>query len=155
MKLVILDGYTENPGDLSWDWLKDVVDEFEFDDEENDKEQDGHQNAADGLDGHNQACLGLVDAEEAHHVFGAGAEAVKVDSVDQKSGKAQQQQEDQTGAELLFHKIPLIYKIGYILFFCIRKPPARLGVPKSFSYAQSRRSGKPPLCKGRCHGVKP
>ncbi len=21
MKLVILDGYTENPGDLSWEWL--------------------------------------------------------------------------------------------------------------------------------------
>lgn len=29
MKLVILDGYTENPGDLSWDWLKDLVDEYE------------------------------------------------------------------------------------------------------------------------------
>ncbi len=28
MKLVILDGYTENPGDLSWDWLKETVDEF-------------------------------------------------------------------------------------------------------------------------------
>ncbi|MBQ7005171.1 MAG: D-2-hydroxyacid dehydrogenase [Clostridia bacterium] len=28
MKLVILDGYTENPGDLSWDWLKDLVDEY-------------------------------------------------------------------------------------------------------------------------------
>ncbi len=28
MKLVILDGYTENPGDLSWDWLKDTVDEY-------------------------------------------------------------------------------------------------------------------------------
>lgn len=28
MKLVILDGYTENPGDLSWDWLKDIVDEY-------------------------------------------------------------------------------------------------------------------------------
>ncbi len=24
MKLVILDGYTENPGDLSWDWIKDL-----------------------------------------------------------------------------------------------------------------------------------
>ena len=22
MKAVVLDGYTENPGDLSWDWLK-------------------------------------------------------------------------------------------------------------------------------------
>ena len=30
MKLVILDSYTENPGDLSWDWLKDVVDEYEI-----------------------------------------------------------------------------------------------------------------------------
>lgn len=29
MKLVILDGYTENPGDLSWDWLGDLVDEYE------------------------------------------------------------------------------------------------------------------------------
>ena len=28
MKLVILDGYTENPGDLSWDWLKDLVDDY-------------------------------------------------------------------------------------------------------------------------------
>ena len=28
MKLVILDGYTENPGDLSWDWLSDLVDEY-------------------------------------------------------------------------------------------------------------------------------
>ena len=28
MRLVILDGYTENPGDLSWDWLKDLVDEY-------------------------------------------------------------------------------------------------------------------------------
>lgn len=30
MKLVILDSYTENPGDLSWDWLKDVVDEYDI-----------------------------------------------------------------------------------------------------------------------------
>lgn len=30
MKLVILDSYTENPGDLSWDWLKDVVDEYKI-----------------------------------------------------------------------------------------------------------------------------
>lgn len=22
MKIVVLDGYTENPGDLSWEWLK-------------------------------------------------------------------------------------------------------------------------------------
>lgn len=29
MKLVILDGYAENPGDLSWDALKDLVDEYE------------------------------------------------------------------------------------------------------------------------------
>ena len=29
MKLVILDGYAENPGDLSWDWLKDLVDEVD------------------------------------------------------------------------------------------------------------------------------
>jgi len=29
MKLVILDGYTENPGDLSWDWLRYLVDEYE------------------------------------------------------------------------------------------------------------------------------
>lgn len=28
MKLVILDGYTENPGDLSWDWLNELVDEY-------------------------------------------------------------------------------------------------------------------------------
>ncbi len=28
MKLTILDGYTENPGDLSWDWLKELVDEY-------------------------------------------------------------------------------------------------------------------------------
>ncbi len=28
MKLVILDGYTENPGDLSWEWLSDLVDEY-------------------------------------------------------------------------------------------------------------------------------
>lgn len=30
MKLVILDSHTENPGDLSWDWLKSEVDEFEI-----------------------------------------------------------------------------------------------------------------------------
>lgn len=29
MKLVILDGYTENPGDLSWDWLNEYVDAYE------------------------------------------------------------------------------------------------------------------------------
>jgi len=29
MKLVILDGYAENPGDLSWDWLRDLVDTYE------------------------------------------------------------------------------------------------------------------------------
>ena len=29
MKLVILDGYAENPGDLSWDALSDIVDEYE------------------------------------------------------------------------------------------------------------------------------
>ena len=29
MKLVILDGYAENPGDLSWDWLENLVDEYE------------------------------------------------------------------------------------------------------------------------------
>lgn len=28
MKLVILDGYTENPGDLSWEWLGGLVDEY-------------------------------------------------------------------------------------------------------------------------------
>lgn len=28
MKLVILDAYAENPGDLSWDWLRDLVDEY-------------------------------------------------------------------------------------------------------------------------------
>ena len=28
MKLVILDGYTENPGDLSWEWLNELVDEY-------------------------------------------------------------------------------------------------------------------------------
>ncbi|MCM1365316.1 MAG: D-2-hydroxyacid dehydrogenase [Faecalibacterium sp.] len=30
MKLVILDSYTSNPGDLSWDWLKNEVDEYEI-----------------------------------------------------------------------------------------------------------------------------
>ncbi len=30
MKLVILDAYAENPGDLSWDWLKDLVDEYDI-----------------------------------------------------------------------------------------------------------------------------
>ena len=30
MKLVILDAYAENPGDLSWDWLKNVVDEYDI-----------------------------------------------------------------------------------------------------------------------------
>lgn len=29
MKLVILDGYTENPGDLSWEWLGELVNEYE------------------------------------------------------------------------------------------------------------------------------
>ena len=29
MKLVILDGYAENPGDLSWDWLRELVDDYE------------------------------------------------------------------------------------------------------------------------------
>lgn len=28
MKLVILDGYTENPGDLSWEWLSELTDEY-------------------------------------------------------------------------------------------------------------------------------
>ncbi len=30
MKLVILDAYAENPGDLSWDWLSEVVDEYDI-----------------------------------------------------------------------------------------------------------------------------
>ena len=30
MKLVILDGYAENPGDLSWDWLDTLVDSYEI-----------------------------------------------------------------------------------------------------------------------------
>ncbi len=30
MKLVILDAYAENPGDLSWGWLKDVVEEYDI-----------------------------------------------------------------------------------------------------------------------------
>ncbi len=30
MKLVILDAYAENPGDLSWDWLKDIVEEYDI-----------------------------------------------------------------------------------------------------------------------------
>ena len=30
MKLVILDAYAENPGDLSWEWLKELVDEYEI-----------------------------------------------------------------------------------------------------------------------------
>ena len=30
MKLVILDAYAENPGDLSWDWLKNVVDGYDI-----------------------------------------------------------------------------------------------------------------------------
>lgn len=30
MKLVILDAYAENPGDLSWDWLGDIVDEYDI-----------------------------------------------------------------------------------------------------------------------------
>lgn len=29
MKLVILDAYAENPGDLSWDWLEGLVDEYD------------------------------------------------------------------------------------------------------------------------------
>lgn len=30
MKLVILDAYAENPGDLSWDWLENIVEEYEI-----------------------------------------------------------------------------------------------------------------------------
>lgn len=30
MKIIILDAYTENPGDLSWDWLKDLTDDYEI-----------------------------------------------------------------------------------------------------------------------------
>ena len=30
MKLVILDAYAENPGDLSWDWLKNITPEYEI-----------------------------------------------------------------------------------------------------------------------------
>lgn len=30
MKLVILDAYAENPGDLSWDWIADYVDEYDI-----------------------------------------------------------------------------------------------------------------------------
>lgn len=30
MKLVILDAYTENPGDLSWDWISEYVDEYDI-----------------------------------------------------------------------------------------------------------------------------
>ena len=36
MKLVILDGYTENPGDLSWEWLGELVDEYEVYDKTSD-----------------------------------------------------------------------------------------------------------------------
>ena len=36
-----------------------------------------------------------------------------------------------------------------VFFVVQRKPPAMPVVPKSFRYAKSRRSGKPPLCKGR------
>ncbi len=30
MKLVILDAFAENPGDLSWDWLENIVEEYEI-----------------------------------------------------------------------------------------------------------------------------
>lgn len=30
MKIIILDAYAENPGDLSWDWIKDFTDEYEI-----------------------------------------------------------------------------------------------------------------------------
>lgn len=30
MKIVILDAYAENPGDLSWDWIKEFTDEYEI-----------------------------------------------------------------------------------------------------------------------------
>lgn len=30
MKIIILDAYAENPGDLSWDWIKDYCDEYEI-----------------------------------------------------------------------------------------------------------------------------
>lgn len=29
MKIIILDAYAENPGDLSWDWLKDLTDDYQ------------------------------------------------------------------------------------------------------------------------------
>ena len=38
MKLTILDGYTENPGDLSWDWLKELVDEYTVYDRSDDED---------------------------------------------------------------------------------------------------------------------
>lgn len=45
MKLVILDSYTENPGDLSWDWLSETVDEYDI--YENTKPQDIIKRSAD------------------------------------------------------------------------------------------------------------
>ena len=38
MKLVILDGYTANPGDLSWEWLNELVDEYKIYDKTDKKE---------------------------------------------------------------------------------------------------------------------
>ena len=38
MKLTILDGYTENPGDLSWDWLGELVDEYTVYDRTDDRD---------------------------------------------------------------------------------------------------------------------
>ena len=59
------------------------------------------------------------------------------------------------------------WKISRITTIFSRVSPKTLGefswfkkttgpvVPKSFRYAESRRSGKPPLCKGRWQGAKP
>ena len=44
--------------------------------------------------------------------------------------------------------------VGKCFFIVQRKPPARLVVLKSFSYAQSRRSGKPPSDEGGGFAVK-
>ena len=45
MKAVILDGYTTNPGDLSWDWLSEFVDSYEVFDRTAPQDVDAWQTA--------------------------------------------------------------------------------------------------------------
>ena len=53
----------------------------------------------------------------------------------------------------LFYKKTGDVPVVHLLFLLVKAPPARLGGPKSFRYAQSRRSGLPPSAEGKRSAV--